>query len=212
MKNRKFILPLILAAGYLWSFFFKRESFLGALDLLRGFLTEMVQVMPGVLILTGLIAVWVPREMVLKSFGKGSGIKGKLLSLLTGSISAGPIYAAFPLCLTLYRKGASAGNLVVIISSWAVIKVPMIFMETQFLGGEFAFYRYVLTLPAIFIMAYFMEKAGPEVIVPPEEEEEAMFPGYNCKACGYGSCRELEEAVKQGKKGVEACMFTGSSS
>ena len=76
------------------------------------------------------------------------------MALLLGSISAGPIYAAFPVSKTLLGKGASISNIVIILSTWAVIKVPMLANEIKFLGINFMGIRWVLTVTAIFFMAY----------------------------------------------------------
>lgn len=118
------------------------------------YLTEMFQVLPVIFLLTVVIEALVPKEVIMGSFGEKSGLKGNLLALLLGSISAGPIYAAFPICKTLLEKGAGISNVVIILSSWAVIKVPMLANEAKFLGLKFMAVRWVLTVTAIFIMAY----------------------------------------------------------
>lgn len=52
------------------------------------YLIEMLQVLPVIFLLTVVIEVLVPKEMITKGFGEKSGIKGNLFSLLLGSISA----------------------------------------------------------------------------------------------------------------------------
>ncbi|MCK5764148.1 MAG: hypothetical protein KAH05_08515 [Clostridiales bacterium] len=79
--------------------------------------------------------------------------KGYFFSFVIGSISAGPIYASFPIVKLLMKKGVSVGNTVIIISSWAVIKVPMLINEVKFLEFEFMALRWVLTIAAILIMS-----------------------------------------------------------
>ena len=118
------------------------------------YLVEMLQVLPVIFLLTVVIEALVPKEMIMRGFGEKSGFKGNLLALLLGSISAGPIYAAFPISKTLLGKGASISNIVIILSSWAVIKVPMLANEAKFLGVNFMIVRWVLTVLAIFVMAY----------------------------------------------------------
>ena len=118
------------------------------------YLIEMLQVLPVIFLLTVVIEALVPKEMIMRGFGEKSGFKGNLLALLLGSISAGPIYAAFPISKTLLGKGASISNIVIILSAWAVIKVPMLANEAKFLGVNFMIVRWVLTVIAIFIMAY----------------------------------------------------------
>lgn len=118
------------------------------------YLLEMLQVLPIIFLFTVVIEALVPKEMIMRGFGENSGFKGNLLALLLGSISAGPIYAAFPISKTLLGKGASISNIVIILSTWAVIKVPMLANEAKFLGVNFMIVRWVLTVIAIFVMAY----------------------------------------------------------
>lgn len=179
------------------------------------FVLEMLQVLPPVMILSSLIAVWVPRERIQAAMGSNAGWKGVVLSFLVGSLSAGPIYAAFPAALVLHKKGASLKNLVIIISSWAVIKVPLILVESSFLGVPFAALRYGLTLPAILLMGVIMEKLVPTDAVTPTDAGTApdvdqiaeQLPGRNCGACGYRSCTALAQAIAGGERAVNDCVF-----
>jgi uncharacterized membrane protein YraQ (UPF0718 family) len=118
------------------------------------YIKEMIMIMPVVFILTALLDTWVPKEKIIKYLGQDAKTKGVILSLLLGSISAGPIYAAFPLCVMLHKKGASVRNLVIILSSWAVIKVPMLLNELKFLGFQFMAVRWFLTVIAIIIFSW----------------------------------------------------------
>ena len=122
------------------------------------YLIEMFEVLPVIFLLTVVIEALVPKEWIIKHFGEKSGLLGNLLSLVLGSISAGPIYAAFPISKMLMSKGASVANIVIILSSWAVIKVPMLANEAKFLGVSFMSTRWVLTVAAILIMAWLMGK------------------------------------------------------
>ena len=114
----------------------------------------MAQILPVIFLLTVIIEAWIPKEVITKSFGEKSGFGGNVLSLVLGSISAGPIYAAFPISKMLLKKGASVTNIVIILSSWAVIKVPMLANEAKFLGVEFMGVRWVLTVISILVMGY----------------------------------------------------------
>ncbi|PKM70480.1 MAG: permease, partial [Firmicutes bacterium HGW-Firmicutes-18] len=122
------------------------------------YLIEMVQVLPIIFLLTVVIEALVPKEMITRRLGAKSGFLGNILSLILGSISAGPIYAAFPISKMLLTKGASVSNVVIILSSWAVIKLPMLANEAKFLGVSFMGVRWVLTVIAILIMAWITGK------------------------------------------------------
>lgn len=136
------------------------------------YVVEMLQIMPVIFILTSLIEAWVPRETIIKSFGENSGVKGSILSFLLGSFSAGPIYAAFPISKMLLQKGASISNIVIILSTWAVVKVPMLANEAKFLGPKFMAVRWVLTTIAIFIMSYLVSIFVKKKDMPIEKEME----------------------------------------
>ena len=122
------------------------------------YLFEMVQILPVIFLLTVSIDVLIPKEWIIKHMGESSGFIGGLLSLVLGSVSAGPIYAAFPISKMLLKKGASVGNIVIILSAWAVVKVPMLANEVKFLGPSFMAVRWLLTVTAIFLMAWVMNR------------------------------------------------------
>ena len=211
IKKFKFIIAAVLL--YAVFFFFKQDIFFSAIEYTKGFLLEMLQVLPPVLIITAMISVWVPADAIKKGLGKASGIKGKLLSLLIGSMSAGPIYAAFPATLMLFKKGASVSNLVIILSSWAVIKVPMLLVEMKFLSFRFMIIRLVLTIPAILLIGIFVEKLVQRSDIKSEDDEAAVLdlPNMNCGACGFKSCNDFAQAVLNKEKKLEDCVFRKKS-
>ena len=124
MKKNKLIVFVVLA--YLVVLIISPQKATESLGNSVYYLLEMLQVLPIIFLLTVVIEAWIPKELIMKGLGEKSGVKGNLLSLLLGSISAGPIYAAFPIGKSLLSKGASITNIVIILSSWAVIKVPML--------------------------------------------------------------------------------------
>ncbi|NCB44804.1 MAG: permease [Clostridia bacterium] len=150
-KNK---LLLLVALAYIAVLIISPEKAMKSVGNSVYYLIEMLQVLPVIFLLTVVIEALIPKEMIMRGFGEKSGFKGNLLALLLGSISAGPIYAAFPISKTLLGKGASISNIVIILSAWAVIKVPMLANEAKFLGVNFMIVRWVLTVTAIFIMAY----------------------------------------------------------
>lgn len=158
------------------------------------YIIEMFEIMPVVFILTSLIEAWVPRDTIINSFGENSGIKGSVYSFLLGSFSAGPIYAAFPICKMLLKKGASISNIVIILSTWAVIKVPMLVNEAKFLGTKFMVNRWVFTTIAIFLMAYIVSKLvkKKDIVDMKEESKEKGNIDIKQQYCiGCGLCVKL---------------------
>ncbi|SET14978.1 4Fe-4S single cluster domain of Ferredoxin I [Natronincola peptidivorans] len=153
---KKYKLIFITMVLYLVTFIFSQGLFIQALQNTRHYLLEMLVVMPVIFMLTVLIEIWISKESIMKNLGESSGLKGFGFSVILGSLSAGPIYAAFPICKMLLSKGASIVNIVVILSAWAVIKVPMLANEARFLGPKFMVIRWILTVISIYFMAYIM--------------------------------------------------------
>ena len=119
---------------------------------------EMFWILPAVMLLIGLFAVWVPKEMIEKLMGKASGIGGIGLSLLLGSLPTGPLYVAFPIAAALVKKGASVSNMIIFLSAWACIKIPQEMVELQFLGVKFMALRLGLTIFFVIFMGLFIEQ------------------------------------------------------
>jgi uncharacterized membrane protein YraQ (UPF0718 family) len=122
------------------------------------FFWEVALVVPTITVLIGLFDVWVPRNLVAAHAGPDSGARGVLLAMLLGTAAAGPIYAAFPIALSLRHKGARCANVVIFLGTWAAIKIPMILMETSFLGFRFALCRLALTVPGVLGVGFLTER------------------------------------------------------
>ncbi len=187
IKNNTFLFFVILA--YITLFVFMPEKGIASINNSLYYVKEMLIIMPVILILTSLIEAWVPKKTIENSLGENSGVKGLIFSFLLGSFSAGPIYAAFPICKMLMRKGASIANIVVILSAWAVIKIPMLVNESKFLGAKFMGVRWVLTIIAILAMAIITSKVVKKEDLPQEdiiekEDEKLEADEKTCMGCG----------------------------
>jgi uncharacterized membrane protein YraQ (UPF0718 family) len=182
-KNR---LLFIVALVYSTLFIFLPQQASKAVGNSVYYLIEMFEVLPVIFLLTVIIEAWIPKEVIIKRFGEKSGFMGNILSLLLGSISAGPVYAAFPVSKMLLTKGASVANVFIILSSWAVIKVPMLANEAKFLGVKFMAVRWVLTVITIFAMAYLAGKMiKKEDMDKALKEQEALEINQDyCVGCG----------------------------
>lgn len=195
LKNNKLLIAVFFA--YIVLLIVAPELLLIAADNSVYYLIEMIQILPVVFLLTIIIDVMVPKNVIMKGLGKESGFKGYLFALLLGSLSAGPIYAAFPISKILFKKGASVPNIVIILSAWAVVKVPMLANEAKFLGVKFMIVRWILTVVAIFIMAFitglFVKKKDlPKANIPNIDNDSNQKISINTEYCiGCGVCASL---------------------
>lgn len=130
---------------------------------------QMILIIPPIFVLIGLLDVWVPREVMVKYLGKGSGVKGTVIALLLGSMTAGPLYGAFPVVAIFMKKGATLFNMIVLLGAWSTTKIPMLMYEFSALGVKFALTRLLLDIPGIIVLAFLVSKT-----ITQKEEEKIL--------------------------------------
>ena len=190
IKNNMVLSFVVLAYGIL--FVTMPDKAMAAVGNSMYYVFEMLLIMSVVFILTSVIEAWVPNEVIINGFGEKAGFKGNVCAFLLGSFSAGPIYAAFPVCKMLLKKGASIGNIIIVLSTWAVIKVPMLANEAKFLGPKFMFLRWILTSISIFAMAFIISRFVKTEDMPKEAEEAEEGVNVNQDYCiGCGVCVDI---------------------
>ena len=167
-KIKENLFMVIVALAYIIMFIAKPAMGIESVKSSGYYIKEMLMIMPVIFVLTALLDMWVPKEKIMQYLGKDAKAKGVLFSFVVGSISAGPVYAAFPMCVMLHKKGASIRNVVIILSSWAVIKIPMLINEAKFLGPKFMAVRWVLTIIAIIIFSWITAKIIKDKDLPGE--------------------------------------------
>lgn len=166
IKENLFLVIVVLA--YIIMFIAKPAMGIESVKSSGYYIKEMLMIMPVIFVLTALLDMWVPKEKIMQYLGKDAKAKGVLFSFVVGSISAGPVYAAFPMCVMLHKKGASIRNVVIILSSWAVIKIPMLINEAKFLGPKFMAVRWVLTIISIIVFSWITAKIIKDKDLPGE--------------------------------------------
>ena len=115
---------------------------------------QMLSVLPPIMILLGLLDAWIPRETLIKYMGNDSGFFGVFMSILIGSLAAGPMYAAFPFTAILIKKGVKFSNVIIFMNAWCVTKISTLFFEISSLGFKFTLSRLLIDIPGIIIMGY----------------------------------------------------------
>jgi uncharacterized membrane protein YraQ (UPF0718 family) len=81
------------------------------------YLVQMLEIFPAVMILSGLLKIFVSKDIVGKYLGKTSGFRGLIIAVLLGTLPEGPLYIAFPLVKELREKGAKVSNLIIFMSA-----------------------------------------------------------------------------------------------
>ena len=203
IKNNMFLTFVIFI--YVFLLIFMPDKGIQSFNNSLYYVKEMLTIMPVILLLTSLIEAWVPKKTIESALGEDSGTKGFIFSFLLGSFSAGPIYAAFPVCKMLIKKGASIANIIIILSAWAVIKIPMLANEAKFLGPKFMAIRWILTTIAILLMAIITSRVVKKEDIPMENvtnKEDGVLSVDESFCIGCGLCTKIapEHFIMQNKK------------
>ena len=136
---------------------FYRDLGVNSINVAFSSFKQMLQVVPPIMIILGLIDVWIPRETMMKYMGYNSGIKGVFISILIGSIAAGPMYAAFPFTKVLLKKGVKFSNIIIFMNAWCVTKISTLIFEFSSLGYKFTLARLLIDIPGVILMGYIVE-------------------------------------------------------
>jgi len=171
---RSYLFALVVIGIYAVLFVSERSIFSRAVEVSVSGTWEMLAIIPPIFVLLGLLDVWVPREVLSKFMGPGSGTRGTGIAFVLGSAAAGPLYVAFPVAAVLMSKGASFFNVLVLIGAWSTAKIPMLLFEFQALGAPFALTRLLLNIPAILAIAWVITRAVPQAHKDGIYERSAM--------------------------------------
>ena len=153
--------------------FFSKSILTQTINTSTSSILQMLSVLPPVMILLGLMDVWIPREQLIKYMGNKSGIIGIILSILIGSIAAGPMYASFPFTAVLIKKGAKFSNIIIFTNAWCLTKVSTLLFEFSALGYKFTLARLLIDIPGVLIMSYFIN------LLMPKDSLDELYNKYN---------------------------------
>lgn len=147
-----FMLAFALSFAFRWDFGLRTAA-----SFVHSFV-EMISFLPAIFILIGLIEAWVPKEVVAKHTGEGSGWKSSLWMILLAMLQVGPLYGAFPVAYLMWKKGTSTRNIFIYLGAFSTLKLPMLSFEIGFLGLKFTLLRTALSVPVFILIAMAMDR------------------------------------------------------
>jgi len=139
-------------------------------------LSEMGLVLPPMFILLGLFEVWVPRRLIERHVGQRAGAAAIPWMVLLATVQGGPLYAAFPVAVSLWRKDCTPRNIFIYLGTFSAIKIPMLTFEVTFLGWAFSISRVLFTLPVFIFIGFIMERFLPKDFSPTFVEDQPFNP------------------------------------
>lgn len=93
----------------------------------------------------GLVQVLVPKELLAKWVGEGSGWRGILIGTVAGGFAPGGPYVSLPFAAALLRGGAGTGTMVAFVTGWSLWAVSRLPMEIGIMGLRFSLIRLACT-------------------------------------------------------------------
>ena len=118
--NRVFLFPIGILVIYAILFFVSPDKAGQATKSSGNVFLSMLLPLALVFFVMLLINLFLKPAAVAKFLGKGSGVKGIILSASAGIISTGPIYAWYPLLKDLKEKGAGESSIAIFLYNRAV--------------------------------------------------------------------------------------------
>jgi len=114
----------------------------------------MLAILPAAFVLIGLFEVWVPRAVVERHVGEGTGLISYVWAVLLAGTTVGGIYVSFPVAYALHRKGARLGFILAYITLSGVARIPMTLFEMSTLGIAFTIIRYFVAVPLVVLISH----------------------------------------------------------
>jgi len=151
--NRMFFFPVVILVIYAVLFVVSPDKALLAIKNSGNVSLGMITPLILVFVIMLLINLFLKPAAVAKFLGKGSGIKGIILSAVAGIISTGPIYAWYPLLKDLKEKGAGESSIAIFLYNRAVKPFLVPVMVTYF-GWLYVVILIILTILASVVVGF----------------------------------------------------------
>lgn len=118
--------------------------------------------LPPIFVIVGLLDTWVERETLIRHMGADSGVRGMLLSLFLGLVTAVPLYALLPIAALMLKKGCKVANVLLFLTSCSAIRIPLLLFLTTFMGVEYAALWFAANLVVVFAISVVAVRILPD--------------------------------------------------
>ena len=151
--NRMFLFPIGILVIYAILFFVSPDKAGQAIKSSGNVFLSMLVPLILVFFIMLLINLFLKPAAVAKFLGKGSGVKGIVLSAVAGIISTGPIYAWYPLLKDLRDKGAGESSIAIFLYNRAV-KPFLLPVMIGYFGWAYVAILIILTILASVVVGF----------------------------------------------------------
>lgn len=109
-------------------------------------------------LLLAFIKLGLNSNIVEKHIQRGNKYKNVLIAYLFGMFVSGPIYPGYSLGSMLISKGIKIRVIVILLSVWSTLKIPLLPYEVSILGLKLTIVRWFVTFILIYVLSIMMEK------------------------------------------------------
>ncbi len=151
------LFAVVLLINLITIIFYPKTGITSLTFMFKNLLNFLFMLTP-IFVCIGLMDVWIERETIIKLMGDKSGLKGILISLLLGMVTAVPLYALLPVAGILLKKDSRISNVLLFLCSSASIRIPLLLFEISSLGWIFTLARFVLNIAVVFAIVFIIDK------------------------------------------------------
>jgi uncharacterized membrane protein YraQ (UPF0718 family) len=146
---------LVIAAGVACWMVEGRDSFLESFSSDLVMMAKIAPKLAAALLVSSFLQLLIPRQLVAKWIGEGSGAKGVAIATTIGALTPGGPMTSFPMVTALHESGTGRAPLIAYLVSWSNLGFQrLLIWELPLLGPTFLILRYIACLPLPFLAAW----------------------------------------------------------
>ncbi len=146
---------LVIGAGVACWFVEGEAAFIDSFSSDLAMMLRIAPKLAAALLVSSFLQLLVPRKLVAKWIGEGSGAQGVAIATAIGALTPGGPMTSFPMVTALHESGTGRAPLIAYLTSWSNLGFQRILIwELPLLGLPFLIVRYIACLPLPFLAAW----------------------------------------------------------
>lgn len=141
---------VLLLVGYLKG----QNQHIEGLKLAFGMTSKILLMVIFAFIVSGMVQVLVPKEVLARWVGAESGWRGILIGTIAGGLTPGGPVTSMPIAAGLLQAGASISTMVAYLTGWSLWAVARLPVEIGLMGWRFTVIRLLSTFAFPFIAGF----------------------------------------------------------
>lgn len=153
------MIVMVIAAGIACWFIEGEEAFMESFSSDLKMMMQIVPKLAAALLVASFLQLMIPKKLVARWIGEGSGVKGVAIASTIGAMTPGGPMTSFPMVSALAESGTGRAPLIAYLVSWSNLGFQrLLIWELPLLGPTFLIMRYIACLPLPFLAAWLATK------------------------------------------------------